>query len=57
MHDMSAKVDGPHIFDQTITSMTMAYQCDTEENLYTQYGFSPLDAKAPLGDGEKSLVL
>ena len=44
-------VDGPHAFDQTITPMTMAYQHDAEENFYTQYGFSPLDAKAPLGDG------
>ena len=43
---MSASANGPHVFDQRITPITWAYQWGTEENLYTQYGFSPLNAEA-----------
>ena len=49
---MSTNVDNRHTFDQTIVPMTWAYQCDAEENLYIQHGFSPLNTEAPSADGD-----
>ena len=48
----STNVDDCHTFDQTITLMIWAYQCDAEENLYIQHSFSPLNAEAPSANGD-----
>ena len=52
VNNTSEEVDSPQAFDQTITPMIMAYQCDAEENLYIQNGFSTLDAEVPSADGD-----